>query len=68
MKIIPRLGKGTAMLGLKRTEILRFPAYVMQGETIELDGKLYVIPEPVVFQTIKDLAIYVFDKQLRPLG
>ncbi len=50
---------------LQETQIV-FPAYFMRGERIEFDGQIYVVPEPVACQNLKELVIYLYDKQVRP--
>jgi len=49
-------------------EPMRFPAYLMRGETVELDGKFYVIPEPIACQSVRDLVVFLYDKGVKPLG
>ncbi len=49
-------------------EPMRFPAYLMRGETVELEGKFYVIPEPVACQSVRDLVVFLYDKGVKPLG
>lgn len=53
---------------LAKSEPMRFPVYLMRGETVELDGKRYTIPEPVACQNVQELAIFLYEHRVSPLG
>ena len=53
---------------MQQSDILTFPVYLLKREIIEFDGKRFVIPEPVVFDNVKDLALFIYERGLRPVS
>ena len=53
-----------AATGTAQIDEVRFPAYLMKGEVVEVDGKYYTIPEPVAFNTVKELVVYLYENRV----
>jgi hypothetical protein len=51
-----------------KSEPVQFPVYLMRGETVELDGKTYVIPEPVACQNAQELAVFLYEHHVTPIN
>ena len=51
-----------------RSQTISYPVYLLQGDTVELNGELYVVPEPVACCSRKDLEVYVEERKLEPRG
>ena len=62
-------GVGAGMMGkhIARSEPMQFPVYLMRGETVELDGKRYMIPEPVACQNVRELVVFLYERHVTPL-
>ncbi len=45
---------------------IRFPVYLMKGDIVQVDGSVYVMPEPMACNTPKDLILYIYEKGLKP--
>ena len=53
---------------MQQSGLLTFPVYLLKGEVIEFDRKRFVIPEPVACDSAKDLALFIYERGLRPVS
>jgi hypothetical protein len=49
-----------------RSQTISYPVYLLQGDAVEHNGKVYIVSEPLACCSPKDLEAYVLERKLEP--
>ncbi len=47
-------------------QTVQYPAYFMKGDMVEVDGLVYLLPEPTACLCPEDLVLYIYKRRLKP--
>ncbi len=51
---------------MPRFQNIQYPAYFLRGDMVEVDGLVYVLPEPTACSGPKDLVLFIYKRGLKP--